>query len=535
MIKKNRSLIHLKDKYMNKIKNNNDKLGLILGIILLIIYIFLATKKEGFHVDEFFSYLNANISSEELNELKESGTNTYTGKQLLEYCMVRDKSEAFDYKEVWKNQTEDTHPPLFYAIIHTVSSILLTHCDLIYIGVAINIVIALLTYIVLCKLIELFLENKKNAVFVAFLYSISMAFVNCMMFVRMYMLLVFFSIALTYLLCKSVSEDKYSFKFYLQLAFVVCGGMLTQYYFLIYLCFSCLILATYLIYKKYFKVLICGMIDVGVSLGVAYLVYPEAVYQMVGGDRGEQALQNMSESDFYSRLTGMFGIINEQVFGGLAGLILIFVVLLLIFLLIGSKIKNINVSPEYMILVLPAICSFCVIAKIAAYIVDRYIMALMFAFFIGTFLLVYNLLSNITTDKISKLITLTIMIVCVIKSYEDSIPFAMVGADTYEQQIQQFSPDTKCIYLYDEGREWVVQCNLFQVENLNEITFYNHTDFLYYCTDFSQYDELIIYNSMEIDDESVNEIVQTACEIGNYNECKYLFSSGYSDTYVLTR
>jgi len=148
----------------------------ILAILLFVILIAFGSSKAGFFVDEYFSFLNANLSPDELTAINASGVNTYSGRELINMCLISDKEERFDYQEVWKNQEADTHPPLYYAIVHTVCSFTMTHLDMMTIGIGINIVIALLTYFVLVKLVTLFVEKKSTAAIYAFLYSVSFSF-----------------------------------------------------------------------------------------------------------------------------------------------------------------------------------------------------------------------------------------------------------------------------------------------------------------------------------------------------------------------
>jgi hypothetical protein len=76
---------------------------------------------------------------------------------------------------------------------------------------------------------------------------------------------------------------------------------------------------------------------------------------------------------------------------------------------------------------------------------------------------------------------------------------------------------------------------LLELQDLDEITFWYHTDFLYYCTDFAQYDTLILYNSMDLEADEIMTIAETAAEKGGYTVCERIFNSGYSTTYVLKR
>lgn len=508
------------------------KIEWILAIILFVIFVAFGSNKAGFFVDEYFSFLNANLSPNELTAIIESGVNTYSGKELINMCLISDQKECFNYQEVWKNQEVDTHPPFYYAIIHTVCSITTTHLDMITIGIGINIVIALLTYFVLVKLITIFVKDKTTAAVYAFLYNISFSFINCFLLVRMYLLLTFFTILFLYVLCSYIEQKQYPATFYIKLFLVICGGMLTHYYFGIYLAFSCIIVLLYLLYKKRYKNLLIGIATVLCAILCFYLIFPKGMEHIFWGGRGTQAIHNALTADLSSNIKAMFKIINAQVFGNCICLIAAIVLLLLIIRIYDCRKnkKRLDIPINYVIILIPSILSFVLISKIAAYMADRYIMAIMPGIFLGSFLLIRHLFRT----KADMLIW-EIMLLCILMAYRSPIPF-MIDADrNCREQIKQLGNDTKCIYLYDEGREWVAQCNLLELKDLNEITFLYHTDFLYYCTDFSQYDTLLIYNAMDISGDETKTIAETAAELGQYTECCYLFKFGYSDTYILRK
>lgn len=508
-----------------------------LAIILLLTFIAFGNNKAGFFVDEYFSFLNANLRPDELDAIKESGINTYSGKELINICLISKSEERFNYREVWKNQEVDTHPPLYYAILHTVCSFTMTHLDMMTIGIGVNIVIALLTYFVLVKLINIFVENESVAAVYAFLYGISFSFINCFLFVRMYLLLTFFTILFLYLLCSYIEQEQYPAMFYIKLFAIICAGMLTQYYFGIYLAFSCMTVLPYLLYKKQYKNLLIGMVTVLCAIFCFYLIFPKGMNHIFSGDRGTQAINNAMTSNLLKNIRSMFRIVNAQVFGNCVYLIGTIILLLFVISIYNCKKNNkkLNISINYALMLIPSLLSFVLISKIAAYITDRYIMALMPGMFLGSFLFMRLLLRTLWKNPKSDVLIWAVMMLCVLMAYRSPIPF-MIDADKVNRaQINQLDNDTKCIYLYDEGREWAAQCNLFQMENLNEITFLPHTDYLYYCTDFSKYDTLLLYNAMDISNDEANNIAENAAKIGQYTECCHLFNSGYSNTYILKR
>ena len=45
------------------------------------------------------------------------------GTSVYDDYMKVQNGQRFDYVNVWRNQTNDVHPPLYYALIHTICSV----------------------------------------------------------------------------------------------------------------------------------------------------------------------------------------------------------------------------------------------------------------------------------------------------------------------------------------------------------------------------------------------------------------------------
>lgn len=520
---------------INKIKENMDK---ALWIVLLIILAFAGTKKSGFHVDEFFSIINANWSVEEQKAEEAKQKNTYSGQELINLCLVQQADDRFDFETVWKNQASDTHPPLYYVLVHTAASIFMTRLNMIELGLLVNIPIALLIYFFMIKLIQLFTDNKKEATIYAFLYSISFCAVNSFLFVRMYLLLILFSILLIYILCKSCTKDSVPISFYVQLGLIEIGGTLTQYYFLIFLFSACLVMFIFFCMKKKYKILGLSCITTLVSLILAYMIFPASLTHMLKGNRGLEAIENAASANLVQRTRDMFSFINAQVYGNCGILVMVAILILLGLVIYKKRDKSDRsniIGIKYYILILPGVLTFLVISKVAAYTVDRYIMEVMFCFFLGSFLLMRKLALCICNSWKTKVGILFVVAICILLAYRKPLPYLVSHEKGYIEQIEELGNDTKCFYMFDESSRWKIQSNLFELERLQDITFYTNTDYLYYCTDYSQYDTFILYDSMDDRFERISEIQQKVMETGNYTDCEYLFSSGYADAYVFTR
>ena len=162
--------IHTEEKNITILKNSKiQKIKLAIAIfVMCLVMLFFIGQKEGYHCDEIFSYGSSNSNYENIfwsyREktpmhllIEEKITNdgniidwakrvkyyfvdhkdekdAFIEEKMREEKMIwRTKEEAenyvmaknnrFDYISVYYNQVQDVHPPLFYLIVHTVSSI----------------------------------------------------------------------------------------------------------------------------------------------------------------------------------------------------------------------------------------------------------------------------------------------------------------------------------------------------------------------------------------------------------------------------
>lgn len=152
---------------MEENKNQKIRLGILIAILSLIMLFFIG-QKEGFHCDEIFSYGSSNCAYENvfysyrektpmhifLEQKVFQDGNLFDWTERIKYYFVEHKEEKdqfisermaeekmiwrtreeaqdymmakenkFNYASVYYNQVQDVHPPLFYALVHTLSSI----------------------------------------------------------------------------------------------------------------------------------------------------------------------------------------------------------------------------------------------------------------------------------------------------------------------------------------------------------------------------------------------------------------------------
>ena len=224
-----------------KEKKNNKILIVLLLIICLQILCYILTfaiKKEVFHEDEFFSYALSNSSGRPFIygtkvQVPDNYNSWETGDSFRYYLRTK-KGTAFDYVNVWANQKADVHPPLYYALLHTFSSIFPEKFSWWW-GFSLNLVFFAVMQVFLFKWSKRFAKSEYGGLLVCIFYGFTLAALNTVMYIRMYEMLTMFIVILVYLGSEAADADKLSFKKHLlPLIFTIFGGALTQHFFLIF-------------------------------------------------------------------------------------------------------------------------------------------------------------------------------------------------------------------------------------------------------------------------------------------------------------
>ena len=381
-------------------------------ILIILVMVFFINKKEGFHCDEVFSYGSSNsnysnvfysywkIDPEKLffdeyvmqgnifdvignvkyyyiddteerdrliKEKEDEQTEKWrTREEAIDYMQVTGNGDAFNFSSVYWNQISDVHPPLFYTIVNAVSSVIQNNSTK-YIIFGINVVFFVLTAYFMRKiLIEI--KKKELAVLTVLLYGLSIAGISTVIFLRMYMMLTFFTVVFLYLNIKIINNDFHvDRRKIIELILTTVGGFLTQYFFCFYALLVVIIMSIIFLIKKKYKELLKYISIFVVSAIIGILIFPMSLYHMFFGERGVGYFAN---EDYLMRLRTFTELILNN--SGANNIIGIALLILSVFVVIIVKRKE-NL-PIFCIISIPIICYIMIIAQIAPYTELRYIM-----------------------------------------------------------------------------------------------------------------------------------------------------------------
>lgn len=304
---------------------------ILLSILLVqgLLVVAYGGKKTAYHVDEIYTFELANCPDTWISSQDGFMESWVDGTQIQKAITV-DGLGDLDYATVYRNQKNDVHPPLYYAIIHTVSA-LFSGAWSKWIGILPNLLFSLLTTVLVYLAGVRLFGRKGPALVAAGWWAWSVGSMSMAVFLRMYAMLTFECMALVLLHLVAVDEVRQGIlrkRTLVGLFLVTLSGILTQYYFLVFCFFLCGIFSLYLCATKRWKLLMQYVVAEVAALCGAIILFPKMLYHIFGGYRGQQAFESAVEgAGFLEGLRTVGNIVNKQLCNGWLGVIVLLAVL----------------------------------------------------------------------------------------------------------------------------------------------------------------------------------------------------------------
>ena len=386
---------------MKDLKQIHNILFIISILICLIFMTYWINKKEGFHEDEIFSYGSSNYK---YDNLFQAASIWKTPDDAKAYLTVS-SDEILCYDSVYINQVHDVHPPLFYFLVHLVSSIFLNTFSK-YIIFLINAIFFIGVCIFLKKILKLY--NKDYlAVPLILLYGLSMGAVSTVIFLRMYSMLTFFCIVYLYINLKILNNNfEITKKQKLELIVTTILGFLTQYYFCIYALFIFVIMLINMIIDKNYKLAFKYILYHIISAIIGVILFFRSIFHIFFSYRGVGSVNDskniIQQSKVFFEL--LFGSYSLPLIIGFA-----IIVIGIIYLIIKEKKFNKTRLFYFLILLVPAVLFVIAISKISPYEHLRYVMPAIPIFALCFILL----LDNIDIKHVLKMAIIYSVVFCI--------------------------------------------------------------------------------------------------------------------------
>lgn len=375
---------------------NKDNLILasIISIQLILMFI-VGIYKQAFFIDELWSFNLANSNSILCLGDASIVFNKWHNKDSWQSLLIVSSDNRFNYLGVYLNQAADVHPPLYYAVLHTVCSFFTEQFSKWY-AIVPNMVIFAFTQMLLYRVSCHFIKDTWIKFLPLIWYGFSTAAVNIVIFMRMYSLFTLWCVLFVYLSVNIPKTEEKRRKHFVYLGLNVICGMLTHYYFLIFLFFMLLWYGGYLwftnqkILAKQYVVTSCY------AVMFAVLLYPYMIKQILGigatGYRGAQSFGMLWDSPFGFKAKLLVESLNCSLFFySMGSFLLAFVTSLAICI---SQRKNEEEYYELLVLILSVFSYFVVLAKIYIYANTKYISNILPLLVLCFVALVYNTSKN---------------------------------------------------------------------------------------------------------------------------------------------
>lgn len=391
-----------------------DNLVCICAIAFCIgLAIFFGARKQGFYIDELWSYGLANSYYEPFLQDYEGYYEEDQNGDFFKSYLVVDKEHRFNYASVAYNQAGDVHPPFYYCLLHTISSLFPGEFSK-WFGIGLNLLAYALELVFILKLAQMMHgDNIIYQLFTLLFVGLSPLILSMVTYVRMYMLLLLMC-TLFFYVTEKINETSQK-KYYIALIFVATLGMLTHYYFLIAACVFGGLNFLYFVFSKRTKEGLAYLASCLLGGGISVGIFPAMLHHMFGGYKSQESISSaisFSVSDYISKANGFLKIWANEL--GIPKIILLVVGLSFgIFFVWRFIVKR--KTDSFLVYALPfsGIILFLGISQVAVEVTDRYIAPAMICLLLACS---YMLLTGIKAIKkpLGKYIAYTIILAAIV-------------------------------------------------------------------------------------------------------------------------
>lgn len=287
--------------------NGLRKQKVILGAIILLqvlMMLFVGYQKQEFHIDEIYSYTFSNSYDADLiSNADWMWDNWISGDSFDEFVTVQ-KGEEFSYATVYKNNSLDCHPPLFYWCIHTVCSLAPDYFSK-WFGLGLNIVFFVFAAVFIYMISDVLTQSPTCKLLPVIMWGFSQFAVDTCTFIRMYMLLTVFALGFIYLHIRMFKNGVSPARLFLIWILIYLGSM-THYYSVVLSFWGVLFFCIFLLLNKKIKTMFQYGIGSCISIVALLISYPYVLTQATGSstnDVGNEIVRNLFNIKLWIKMT----------------------------------------------------------------------------------------------------------------------------------------------------------------------------------------------------------------------------------------
>ena len=506
---------------------------LLIMLLAALFLLYLATQKEGMHVDEYFTYGDANREAGGRNTIDpELGVRVSTA-DVFDTLLYAD---SFSLKNIYLNLKRSTHPPLYYIPIHILCYVTNNFLAL-KTGILLNIVIHMINIGLVWLILKEMLSNEYEALAGTAFFAFLPIVLGNVLFVRMYVLSATFILGLTLLFVREWDKSVRK-SFYIKLGLLSVGGALTHYYFLVYLFYSCVIWGIYVIGRRRWKELVVFLGTMTASGIVSVAIFPSMINHIFLKGRGKESFSNAVtfSHTFINNIKSYTTAINKLYGGFLLIVILMAMAWFLYRFVFGNRDKNNRIwMNKWLIIFFPCVLDLLTIAKVSPVTTARYIAPVYGVCVILLMGLFDNIISFITDREYIKWMAGVLLCGILLHSSYNIYTWPELYTDAKEcvATAKQYGINNECIYIL--RTTWHSFPNYQEFIQYQNMTFIPESDLtMLYTDDYAGYDHVVMYFDKSTSQEIIDEILANMIEMNpGLDSYEKLYEYSYNMAYYL--
>lgn len=519
---------------------------LLVFIILIANALYWCGRKEGYYIDELWSYGLSNGYNSPFLYQKEDYMNKWHQPSYYEDYLTVGQTEAFSYTSVYDNQAQDVHPPCYYMLLHTICSLFPDHFSK-WFGLTINLLFFCASIFLLYKISGMMLGEANAARLIPpLLYGLSVGAVSTLIYIRMYMLLTFWALLFVFLVFLLINTNiqKKRILLLIQIGSTIMAGFLTQYYFLIFaFFFSAGYVIWNIITRQWHKAAeYLAAACMGIVGGI--LIFPSSLYHIFLGQQGMRAFANASNNIplFLIRYRQYQAIIIKEFWGSghkKQGVLLLGFLLLIIAAIYSAKKKHLKLSignsnpkVEWLILFFTVLGYFSLIAQISPEITDRYQFIIYpFCILLGVSAAAY-LFRLLGKERIIWIVTACCLFL-MLRTYKmQPVPYVYEGYQEVLYKLRTDYQNVPGIYVTAGDHLLINNCLFLAQQNMTyPLTIEQLSEIPEICKEIHT-EQLVLYVDIYYNELQTAE--QVASLLG-YQSCSLLYDNTFTQIFLLSR
>ncbi len=419
-----------------KLKDKKE-VAIIIAIVIIqtIAFIIAGANKSYIHMDETYSLGLANYDKVEIQDNNDFYNQWHSKEYYEDYLAVQNK-DIGKYSQVYENQKNDVHPPLYYLLLRFAMGFHIGSYSK-WAGITLNIIIyafvTIFVYLIIKKLLEGEEKYKEKSAILALVSSLTLASINNVIYIRMYALATLNIVITTYLHLKLLDTKGINYKLLTAIGISALVGSLTHYYYLFYLAILFIMFVIKYIKEKDYKSLLKYIVTMLLAGVISLIIYPYSIQHMFFGYRGQGAISNLTNiSKFLSNICLYLFKINVYAFNN--------VLIIILGIIIYTKLKKVKIEKNRYVkyIAVPTIIYTILVAIASPWIELRYIMPVCGLIFILVLYVTYMLLKGK-----NKIIIGVFLLMIIMPIITNNVIDLVVGQDFKREKETSYSSKTK--------------------------------------------------------------------------------------------